>query len=381
MSDELMHLFDEPTEPRTAALNIGEPAVNFLIESTWPEARAARAVVNGWYREFPSKNQIAPRLRAQSDVDHYGAIDELFVHSLIPKIGTDIRYEEFGRGPDFRIYEKGSLIAAVEVASFFMREDWQREWRNYGYVADALNERLQPKGLYLQVEPESLSRYPTKNGLVRFANEYIAGVESLVPHATDEMREPFEVPASYFQGEGFSIRFQLLPFRRSGPIEEQESVASVGPAIGGLVNSSQRLKGVLRGKLPGGYELEPVPYVIAVCNHDMFCSLETLTITLYGSEKVVFSKEGEEVRPFRSADGFFGIDQKHPEGRNRRVSGVVFISELASWAPGDAKSYFFPNPYAYLEWPSELLPTKHSLTPTDDSRQSWNWTPELIAGG
>lgn len=370
-------IFEEPREPRTAALNIGEPAVNFLLQSTRAEARAARAVVNDWYQHFPSRNQIAPRLRAESNVDHQGAIDELFVHSLIPCKETEIRYEEFGRGPDFRIYQDGSLRAAVEVASFFMREDWQREWRNYGYIADALNERLEPKGLYLQVEPESLSRYPTKKALVRFANEYIASVESLVPYATDEVREAFELPSSYFQGEGFSIRFQLLPFRRSGSLKEQESVASVGPAIGGLVNSSQRLKGVLRGKLPGGYELEPIPYVIAVCNHDMFCSLETVSIALYGSERVVFSAGGEEVRSFRAADGFFGRDQKHADGRNRRVSGVVFISELASWAPGEARSYFLPNPNASFEWPDQFIRVKHRLQAADQHGGTWTWNPAL----
>ena len=237
--------FPEPATPRTAALGIGEPAVNFFLQSTWDEARASRFIVNGWYQHFPNKDQIGPRLRAPDDVDHYGAIDELFVHSILRESGSQIRYEEFGRGPDFRAYQEGSLVAAVEVASFFLREEWQREWRNYGYVADALNERLQPKGLYLQVDPESLSRYPTKKDLVRFANEYIAAMEPLVPLSRDDMRETFEIPASYLEGDGFSIRFQLLPFRSSLAIEDQESVAAVGPSIGGVVNSSQRLKGVL----------------------------------------------------------------------------------------------------------------------------------------
>ena len=109
----------------------------------------------------------------------------------------------------------------------------------------------------------------------------------------------------------------------------------------------------------------------------MFCSLETLMITLYGTERVVFSTSGDEVRSFREADGFFGRDSKHPEGRNRRVSGVLFITELASWAPGEAKSYLLPNPYAALDWPASIIPVKHRLEPVDESRGSWCWFPAL----
>lgn len=370
-------VFPEPEVPRVEALGVGEPAVNFLVQSTWKVAIEARSVINGWARHFPARSQIEQRLKASNDIDHYGAIDELFIHSLLANMNSDIRYEEFGRGPDFRLYGNDSLVAAVEVASLFMKEEWQREWRNYGYVADALNERLAPRGLYLQVEPQVLSTYPSKKQLVGFANQYIDAVEALVPYSQGDLDGPIEIPSQCFEGEGFAIRFQLLPFRSSRAPEEQGSVAAVGPAIGGIINSSERLRGVLRAKLPGRYELEEVPYAIAVCNHDMFCSVETVSIALYGSERVVFSTDGEDARPFRAADGFFGKDQKHPEGRNRRVSGVVFISELASWAPDEAKSYFLPNPYAAFEWPRQIIPVRHRLECADQSSDSWTWNPAL----
>jgi hypothetical protein len=91
--------FHEPIEPRTAALNIGEPAVNFLLESTWDEAKTARTVVNEWYRAFPNQRQISARIKSSDDRDHYGAIDELYVFSLLDVSRSTVRYEELGRGP------------------------------------------------------------------------------------------------------------------------------------------------------------------------------------------------------------------------------------------------------------------------------------------
>lgn len=115
MSGQL--LFPEPTSPREGPLGYVEPPVRWFSTSTRPQAIASRAAVNTWYAEFPDTpdRTFAKRLKSGNAVTHYGALDELYVHHLLRRRFDDVRYEEGGKGPDFRVYENGACILAVEV--------------------------------------------------------------------------------------------------------------------------------------------------------------------------------------------------------------------------------------------------------------------------
>ena len=109
-------LFAEPSVARTLALGRVEPAVHWFTESTRAEASASRETVNRWYREIDDADgRFAQRLRSEIDVDHYQALDELHIHHLLRTRHEDVRYEEGGVGPDFRVYDAGTCVGAVEV--------------------------------------------------------------------------------------------------------------------------------------------------------------------------------------------------------------------------------------------------------------------------
>ena len=106
------HLFGDPDEERVTPLGRVEPAVHWLTESTRPEAAASRQTVNRWYASFPDADgTFGERLRSEADVDHHQALDELHVHHLLTRHHDDVRYEEGGVGPDFRIYDGGICVA------------------------------------------------------------------------------------------------------------------------------------------------------------------------------------------------------------------------------------------------------------------------------
>jgi hypothetical protein len=125
-----VRLFPEPPNPRTAPLAGLEPDVVWLQQSTRPEAVVARRRVNGWYQEFPDpRGELAAKLRSVDNQTHAAALDELYVHSVLHGVATDVRYEEGGQGqaPDFRAYQDGRQILAVEVLSLFERPEWAKE--------------------------------------------------------------------------------------------------------------------------------------------------------------------------------------------------------------------------------------------------------------
>src|SRR5829696_5258421 len=88
----------------------------------------------------------------------------------------------------------------------------------------------------------------------------------------------------------------------------------MGPAIGGPVDSHQRLKERLNAKRKRPYVLDPgVPYVLAVGNHDPFCNDLQLLMAIYGRdwEALVGGREPlwQDELKFR---GFFGIGKAEP---------------------------------------------------------------------
>ena len=67
-------------------------------------------------------------------------------------VEPDVRYEEGGQGPDFRVYRAGRQILAVEVLSLFLRAGWASEAHRHGELSDRLNKTFRPQGYFLHVE-------------------------------------------------------------------------------------------------------------------------------------------------------------------------------------------------------------------------------------
>ncbi len=111
-------LFPEPATPSAGPVANLEPHVVWLQRSTEPEAVAARSRVNAWYQGFPDPDrQLAAKLTSTNNEVYYGALDELYIHHALRQVEPDVRYEEGGQGPDFRVYRDGHQVLAVEVLS------------------------------------------------------------------------------------------------------------------------------------------------------------------------------------------------------------------------------------------------------------------------
>lgn len=183
----MLPLFPEPTELRTSPLGWIEPAVYWFMELTRPEAIASRASVNEWYDDFQDPTgTFAARLRSEVDTDHHQALDELYVHHLLRQRFDDVRYEEGGVGPDYRVYEGGACIAGVEVLSLFQRQDWSAEEKRHWRLADALNARVRPtQGYFVDFEIEQADHEPAPRRFAEFIKRRLA---ELPPHDQLQLR-------------------------------------------------------------------------------------------------------------------------------------------------------------------------------------------------
>jgi hypothetical protein len=372
-------LFPEPATPLTGPLTNLEPHVVWLQRSTQPEAVAARRRVNAWYQDFPDPNgQLAAKLTSSNNEVYYVALDELYVHQVLRQVAPDVRYEEGGQGPDFRVYRDGHQILAVEVLSLFLRPEWARQARRHGELTDRLNRTFRPEGYFLHVEV--LLQDPSRNlplkALTRAAGAFLQELPD--PRvATDAYQRGEPLPWRDVERDGFYVRFEALPMKPNAAslTDPDARVVGMGPMIGGLVDSHERLKERLNAKRKKPYVLDPgVPYVLAVGNHDPFCNDLQLLMAMYGRdwEALIGGREPlwQDELKFR---GFFGIRKGEPR-YNTRFSAVAVINGAVLFHHPRAMPWLiFDNSHARVRLPDGLVPTTHRFRALDGSR--WGWRP------
>ena len=152
-------------------------------------------------------------------------------------------------------------------------------------------------------------------------------------------------------------------------------IVGMGPMIGGPVDSHERLKERLNGKRKKPYVLDPsVPYVLAVGNHDPFCSDLQLLMAIYGRDwEALIGGRGPLWQHELKFSGFFGIG-KGETRYNTRFSAVAVISGSVLFHHLSAMQWLvFGNPHARVRLPDGLLPTTHRFQALDGSR--WGWRP------
>jgi len=345
--------------------------VHWFTEVTRDEASDARSHVNAWYEEFPDPDgTFAARLRSEIDADHYQSLDELFVHHLLVVDWGDVRYEEFGAGPDFRIYDPdGEYLAGIEVASLFQQEDWSADERRHGRLIDAVNAAVAPTQGYMigiQIETPDVEPIPR-----RFIAWLRRTLDSL-PEITQATAE--SLPERVFEDNGMVITvtfFRLKP-DADARADPDAQIVGMGPAIGGMVNTSGRIRDRVDAKAGGRYETDDAPFLIAIGMHDTFQTDYAIETALYGTEAV----EVPSGVLTRNNDGTFGIDPGSPTGRHRRLSAVAFIREIRFWQPADIDIAVAMNPFATHPWPPQVLPVDrwYREVGRTESNVQFGWT-------
>lgn len=360
-------LFPAPVDERVRPLGRVEPAVHWLTESTRPEATASRQTVNRWYASFPDVDgKFAARVRSENDVDHHQALDELHVHHLLARHNPDVRYEEGGVGPDFRIYNGGTCVGAVEVLSLFEREDWDQEQRRHDRLADELDRRVPPTaGYFVNFKIEVAEREPAPRRFAEFVERRIA---ELPPYDQFEIGtgpgRP-QLPSAVYERDGCRISIEFWPMKPGAATLDNPDgrITGLGHLTSGFVNSSLRLRDRLTDKAGGRYEIDGFPFLVVAGVHDSFCTDDQVIDALYGQEAVVIATS----QLTRYNDGFFGLDRERSVGRNTRVSAVGVVSGRRLWQDGAADVAILENPYQAVQWPHERFAPTRVFGPVRDA--------------
>jgi hypothetical protein len=362
-------LFPEPAEPRTNPLGWIEPAVHWFTELTRAEASVSRQTVNAWYEKFPDKDgRFAARLRSEDNATFYQALDELHVYNLLRQNNPDVRYEVGGVGPDFRIYLADACVGGVEVLSLFQQQEWTDDELRHLRLADSVCAAIAPTaGYFVDYEIEQADQDPVPRRYIAFLRREL---DRLPAHDTlaEELNasRSRDIPTATFRDDGVEIRTRFMPMRRDAPAKTDPDarIVGTGAIIGGTVTTAGRLRERVKAKAGSRYDIDGVPFLVAVGLHDVVGEDYEIINGLYGSEAVDLRSH----QAVRRGDGFFGVDATRAAGRrHRRVSGVAVVTGLQVWAPGEEDVALFHNPYAERAWPKYGLPATREFGPVTET--------------
>lgn len=355
-------LFPEPSARRDGPLGFVEPPVRWLTTSTRPQASASRAAVNDWYAQFPdtAERKFAKRLKSRDPTAYYGALDELYVHHLLRQRYDDVRYEEGGVGPDFRAYESGQCVAAVEVVSLFEPADWTQPQIQHGRIADRLNEAVRPTaGYFVHLDINRAPHDPSPKRLAGFVRSALAQLpppEQLFGQLSPRLVRAYQPRWAYEEDSGVRIDVvfhPMYPHARSRT-DPDARITGSGPLVGRFVMTAQRLKARVKEKAGGRYDIGGIPFAVAVGVHEPFADDEEILEGLYGRD--VFNTLTGTTR--RDHSGLFGADAEKPAGRHRRVSAVVVLKGLPLWDTAAHDAVLLRNPHAERAWPKDAFPAR-----------------------
>lgn len=360
-------VFPEPSVDRDGPLGWAEPGVNFYLESTRPQAVAARAWINAAYQRFPDdeKGTFAGRLRSADETQHYTAMDELFVHDQLIRVGRVV-HEEDGKGPDFRIYREDTYIGAVEVCSLFENREWFQARQRHARIADELQKHIPLEQWYITFDLVRLHQQPSLRRIATWVKQQMAALPSVLedPRMTTS-------PVTY-QTDDVELRFRFIRRVSNSAPKPTDRVVMNGQISGGMVDSYLRLRSALEKKVQKRYETRGKPLAIFVGTKDWACSLDQFEDALVGNEQILISS-GEVGR---ANNGFFGRNKERPSGKHQDISCVFAARNWLPWEPENFTTLRFDNPFATHEFPNDLLPADHTLGLVRNEQARWlEWMP------
>ncbi len=355
--------FREPVSPRLGRLGRLEPGVHWFTESTRPEAVRSREVVNQWYRDFPDDDgRFRVRLCSEVDVDHYQAVDELYVYSLLSGSGIDVRYEEAQGAPDFRIYMDNQLIASVEIASIFEEAAWGVEGKRHARLAEVVDRHLKPtKGYFVGFQIEAGDRDPVPRKFIAWLSRELDELPDITETSAPTLINGRRTVHDY-RDDKVWITVQFFPMRWNAPAraDPDASIVGMGQAVGGMVRAASRLQDRINDKAGARYELNGAPFLVAIGMHDITCSDDQVFDAIYGHESVGLASG----RVSRMGDGLFSPAGLSGMSRHSRLSAVAVVRHFVTWKPEAADVVVVENPNAQHAWPSTILtPTRNFVDP------------------
>jgi hypothetical protein len=343
----------------------------YLNRSARPEMAAARALIERWFNEYPSRHQVEmrSRLRSDSNFSFQSAFLELAMHRLLLSTGAAVELHpqtpSSQRRPDFLIEDPLGARSYVEPAlvTFLTREEMAGEARKNA-VYDILNKHVQAPDWFLWLEISGApSTPPPGREIARFLNERLSTLSHEEVSAAYQAEGPENIPEWVFTHDQWHIRFRPIPRRPDAPRRQYHRPLGMFSTEFRSVAHRTPIRNSILSKANAYGELE-YPFLLAIQPLEPIDDID-IGEALLGKEQFIvsFPEATEHAEPqvtrSRRLDGAWTL----PSGpRNTRISGVLILRNLHPWAVPASHARLYHNPWASLA-PVPPLTRLHQAIP------------------
>jgi hypothetical protein len=322
---------------------------SWLKNSGTPEAVEARRTINEWYATFPDRSgMVKSRLLGKDELGCLQAIDELYIHHLLP--GPEVTYEEDESSPDFRIYRSTEYVTGIEVITHFPESDIAAQILRNSLLVEELNRRVQSDRWYAIVDILEWKSQPSYADVARWLKAEVERLPQPSVSTPEEQRA-----TSVYSSSALSMKFTFIP--RGRQFSSPSGIIGFGPGLSWFSATVLRLRRSIGAKGGNRYDYRERPFAILVNVRDPSCGEQDVIDALYGDDAVGFTLDApESAEPIRRLNGLFSISSGAPEGRNTRISCVFVLKP--GWVPGLSSRPQvdrYDNPFAQLPFPDDVL--------------------------
>ncbi|MBL4675862.1 MAG: hypothetical protein JKY70_06615 [Mucilaginibacter sp.] len=324
----LYMIFNSDTVLTSEAKQVNESSFKFLERSAWNRCRLAREIITAWAEAMSPDADFISQIKSKNDKQHNAAIFELIVFTFLKKIGLEVvKHPSLKKGatPDFMsIVEKVAVYFECTLSgnSFESSEENRRK----GAVEDIIRQiHYCPYFINLDFKQLSVTSI-SSNKLKKFIDR------------VKELSDGFENEQLFhrrflYQENEWKIEISLLRKSKDG-IKTSLGYISQDAKV---IDNKKAIITALNDKRPSKYGIGENPYVICLCNNDMFFHTEEMYSVLFGTDSGPYIDLS-----YPGRGGFF----HHNKPVNTSVSAIFLFKGTDILTVGSSEWSIWHNPFA-----------------------------------
>lgn len=317
-----------------------ESSFRFLERSSWNRCTLMRTILEEWIIPMRDDAEFLSQIRSDKDKQYYAAIFELIVFIMLKKVGYNVaKHPELDRKttPDFEaidILEQKIFFECTLSGNSFETMDEER--RKAAVEAIIRNIEYYPYFINIDFKQSSKASI-SKKALLNFIDKVKDASEGYSNEALFHRRYLFE-------NNGWQLEVSLL---RKSNLTIKVSLGAVGQDAK-MIDGTKSILTALNDKKPSKYGIENQPYVICLCNNDMFFHQEDMHEVLFGTSNESFINLS-----YATKIGFFYYNNAPI---NTSVSAIILFKSTDILILGSSKWSVWHNPFAKYPLATEQFP-------------------------
>ncbi|MGX7828294.1 hypothetical protein ACTG9Q_24705 [Actinokineospora sp. 24-640] len=309
-----MTVFDNLARDNNRPASYSESDFVFLNRVAGPYWDQVRDRIESWVAVYPDgeKKEITSRIRdGRSNVNHRGALWELYLHAMLTGAGYDVEchpeLEHTTRRPDF-LATKGDESFYVEARRISGSDAKSAEEARWATIIDKLN-TVESPDFHLLVDISKVG--PTSPPVARIKKRVDAKLRQLGQDGTSNDGEVSDTVE--WEQDGWEVSIRFLPKSEQAKVRKDfRPVAALSAGGVYIVDDVKPLLGALKDK-GSAYGRLSKPLVVAVSVSSFNLDQDDVFQAVYGT-KVEREHLSGETSTYKRDDGYWSDDASKARG-------------------------------------------------------------------